>query len=198
MLAGNIAINALDNVTALNMALGGARGFVDMPPFDYEGVANFGALDVRGMLRNEEAKPEFTPVQLQRLDEISYARNTSLIKLDVEGMELAVLRGGIELLKRRRPALFVENNLPGEASEALIKFFCEMEYDCYWQICFSFNESNYRQNKNNVFGRGNCINILAVPQSATSDIRGMRKVSSIEDHPYKWISQTSERNAIQA
>lgn len=186
LLAGNIAINERSNVIALNMALGEARGFVDIPPFDYESVANFGALDLRNMLRSEQAAAEFTPVQLQRLDEIAYARNASLIKLDVEGMELAVLRGGIELLKRRRPALFLEDNMPGKASEDLLKFLGDMDYDCYWQICLSFNKNNYRKNRNNIFGGGNCVNVLAIPRSASSNIQGLRKIAGMEDHPYKW------------
>lgn len=191
LLATNIAINDLSNVTALNMALGEARGIVDMPPFNYEGSQNYGALDIRKMLKDERSVAQYTPVPLQKLDEIAYARNASLIKADVEGMELAVLRGGMELIRRRQPALFLENNAPDESSEQLLTFLSEIKYDCYWQISFSLNPKNFAGNTNNIFDRGNSVNVLAIPQSAQSDIRGFRKISSVTDHPYKWSSQAA-------
>jgi FkbM family methyltransferase len=56
----------------------------------------------------------FTQVQvrLERLDDQPFARNgpVDLIKIDVEGHELEVLKGGIETIRRCKPVLIVENN----------------------------------------------------------------------------------------
>ncbi|MGC4026777.1 MAG: FkbM family methyltransferase [Mesorhizobium sp.] len=122
LLAANIANNNLGNVTALNAAVGEKRGLVDMPPFSYDDTQNFGALDIRSFLKGETETTAYIPIAMQRLDDISLARNAQLIKLDVEGMELAALRGATEILARCRPALFVENHSAGESSEQLLQF----------------------------------------------------------------------------
>ncbi len=47
------------------------------------------------------------PVQLKRLDEYGFT-NVGFIKIDVEGHEEAVLRGGVETLAQSRPTLLIE------------------------------------------------------------------------------------------
>jgi len=47
------------------------------------------------------------PVELVPLDSLPLS-DVSLIKIDVEGMEMAMLAGAMNLLKRERPALIVE------------------------------------------------------------------------------------------
>ncbi|MCO5065041.1 MAG: FkbM family methyltransferase [Rhizobiaceae bacterium] len=186
LLAANITINELGNVRALNMALGDTRGLVDMPQLDYEVSQNFGAFRVREFLRDEKAPISYTPVTLLRLDDIAPARNASVLKLDVEGMELAVLRGGSELIQKRRPVIFAENHLPGNDSEKLLSFFEEINYDCYWQVSSSFEKNNFNKNSNNIFGNESCVNNLAIPREVASNIAGMRKVKDPTDHPYIW------------
>jgi len=60
--------------------------------------------------RGEEAGPrEELPVRLERLDDLPLASGPiAFIKCDVEGHELAVLRGGELLLRRLLPALLIE------------------------------------------------------------------------------------------
>ncbi len=47
------------------------------------------------------------PIEVVRLDDLPDLV-PSLVKIDVEGMELAVLAGAAETLKRHRPLIFVE------------------------------------------------------------------------------------------
>ena len=49
-------------------------------------------------------------VPVVRMDDISFLRRVSFMKLDVEGFELEVLRGGRALIERDRPAIFGEFN----------------------------------------------------------------------------------------
>lgn len=55
---------------------------------------------------------ETVQVDLQRLDDQVFVWETAvdLIKIDVEGHELEVLRGGLETIRRDRPVLIIENN----------------------------------------------------------------------------------------
>lgn len=71
-----------------------------------------------------------SPVQIKRLDdvdEISSLFSIDLMKLDVEGYELKVLRGATNTIKKHKPILFVEvddNNLidQGDSAKELILF----------------------------------------------------------------------------
>ena len=182
LLAASISLNQLENVHALNIALGKDRGIVDMPQLDYDASQNFGAFDLRSFLKTEQSPLSHMPVSLQRLDDISLARNASVIKMDVEGMELAVLQGATELLRRRRPALLIENN-GGEASQKLLQFLFDLDYDCYWQMSRNYRDDNFNKNENNIFGYVGNTNNLAIPSEAVSNIEGLRKVQDVNEYP---------------
>lgn len=66
----------------------------------------------------------------------SEVTHADFIKMDVEGMELEVLRGGTELIKRARPVVLFEVNLSqlrahGASPRVLEKFFTSRGYRLY-------------------------------------------------------------------
>jgi FkbM family methyltransferase len=63
-------------------------------------------------------------VAVLRLDDLPEA---ALVKIDVEGMELAVLRSGIKMLEAHHPVLSVEAATP-EAQKAVANFLTPMNY----------------------------------------------------------------------
>jgi FkbM family methyltransferase len=67
------------------------------------GAANSGGATVRQI----GVEHESVPITLSALDTFDL-RNVSAIKIDVEGHELAVLRGARETLERERPILLIE------------------------------------------------------------------------------------------
>ena len=85
-------------------------------------------------------------VEVVRLDDFSLALELpkiDLIKIDVEGYELNVLRGAERLLKKHKPILFLElddNNLidQGDSALALIQFLGHVGYA---EICHALDES---------------------------------------------------------
>jgi FkbM family methyltransferase len=65
-----------------------------------------------------------------RLDQVGF------VKIDVEGHELAVLRGAADTLKRNRPTLFIEaeeRHHPG-AIAAITEFLAELDYLGYFEV----------------------------------------------------------------
>ncbi len=111
-LAGNIALNNCLNVQARWAAVGATTGSITVPAPDYHRPASFGSLELRRRDGTEfigqavdyadgvdTAVVPIDAFELSRLD---------LIKIDVEGMEIEVLEGAAETLRRCRPQLVVE------------------------------------------------------------------------------------------
>jgi len=112
-LCGNVAINRLNNVVVHNVALGSERTqlLLDMP--DYENESNIGAFSLDKEVREHNdylcsTKGVKQKVDVLTLDSKIHDTNIALIKIDVEGMELEVIKGGLELLKNNSypPILF--------------------------------------------------------------------------------------------
>lgn len=113
-LAGNIAVNNCLNARARNSALGEICGELSIPQPDYFAPASFGSLELRHRESTEfigqrisYASDDCTKINLVSLDSLRLPR-VDLIKIDVEGMELEVLRGAQDVMRRLRPILIVE------------------------------------------------------------------------------------------
>ena len=74
-------------------------------------------------------------VPVKRLDDLQLD-NVGLVKVDVEGHELAVLRGGAETLTRNRPAVLVEaeERHHPDAVAAITEFLSGLGYAGYFDI----------------------------------------------------------------
>ena len=159
MLCGNLAINTVWNVIAERVALGAASGILYVPPVNYAESGNFGSVTM-GSEGGE-------PVQMLTLDAYNFTR-CDLIKIDVEGMELEVLRGAEQTIRRLRPVLYVENDRE-DKKEALIRYlYYTLDYDLYWHCPPLFAADNFRGDLVNVFrqeGLQICsINMLCLPR----------------------------------
>lgn len=102
-LCGNIALNGLRNVTAHNFGLDTTDRFIDIEVPDYTTENNIGAFSLDAEVREHDdylckSKGGVERMQLLQLDGMGLT-NISLIKLDVEGMELNVLKGGLKTLE---------------------------------------------------------------------------------------------------
>jgi FkbM family methyltransferase len=93
-------------------------------------------LDSRGSLE-AAANPGYAlrPIEVEAvpLDALGL-EDVAILKIDVEGHELAVLGGASELLRRERPSLLVEieeRHHPG-GSAAVFDFLAERDYECYF------------------------------------------------------------------
>lgn len=118
----NIGLNKLPNLTVLPFGLGDIQGNLNM---EIRTPDNRGGNRI-ALQPNNDAQI----VQVKRLDEVEeilFLPEVNLIKIDVEGFELKVLRGGHDLLKRHKPILFIEidnNNLldQGDSAQSLVSY----------------------------------------------------------------------------
>jgi FkbM family methyltransferase len=102
VLRSHIAWNQLTNIEVVQAAMGDREGAIDFTfrsdPLDLGGFANSLAYDIGGVTQS---------IPMTTLDKVCADLTPDLIKIDVEGAELHVLRGGAETLKRAHPTLVV-------------------------------------------------------------------------------------------
>jgi FkbM family methyltransferase len=124
-LQGNVIENQLSNVTMFAAAASDSDGTVS---FHVAGDSAYGSTrDVK----NGWATSRVLTVPATRLDTEWSARGTplvSVIKIDVEGAELAVLRGSREVIRRCRPVLLLEAADADELAE-IEKYLLQLNYE---------------------------------------------------------------------
>jgi len=102
MLAGNTAMSGLLNLGCHRLALGEVPGEIELPILDPYRPADFGMVS----LGHQTDLPSET-VPLASVDSLGFHR-VDLIKIDVERMELALLKGAAETIARCRPLIWIE------------------------------------------------------------------------------------------
>lgn len=178
MLAGNIALNALENVVCHQKAVGDTNGEIRLPPLPPPDVNfNYGAVSISQGHGTGENVPLVT------LDSLNL-KSCRVIKIDTEGMEPQVLKGGQVLIERCRPLIYVENNEPG-ASKRLSKVLDELGYTAWWSIFPYFDSRNFFSNTVDVWQ--NVVpsaNLLCAPKEADL-VRGDLEPFLGEDDDWK-------------
>jgi len=183
-LCANVALNSIVNVDARHAAVGAEPGFVLIPDFDYSRRDNFGAVEANAYNagRKVDKVTLDADLELERLD---------LIKVDVEGMELDVLRGAGGLLRRFEPALYVENDRQ-DNSEALIRHLMDFDYRLYWHLPPLFNPANFYTESENVYPNIVSVNMICLPRAVPQNI-GFKEVTDPAEHPMKRPSRPTDR-----
>jgi FkbM family methyltransferase len=147
---------------AMNVAVGSAEGTAKMEVLDYSVKNNIGGL---GLGAGSNPWGRYREVPVVTLDGLGLEERVSFIKIDVEGYELEVLRGAVELIKRDKPVLYVENDR-ADKSAALKRFISE-ELG-YWFESHDpplFRANNFFKSDKNVWGVNYVsVNLLCRPK----------------------------------
>ena len=114
-LAGNVAINNCFNARAIHAAVTSQPGAMKMPAPNYFAQGSFGSLELRkrGILPSSSAsrstigKARWSTCRPSASIRSNFPR-LDLIKIDIEGMELEALAGGVKCIGNLRPILVVE------------------------------------------------------------------------------------------
>lgn len=152
-LCGNVALNNLINVTCLQRACSDVEKVLWVPCVDYTQDGNYGGVSIEEQdeIRNLGVEGKAYPVATLTIDQLQLAR-CNLIKVDVEGMELEVLKGAVKTIQRYRPYLYVECDRESKVDE-LVKFIKNLGYDFDTHLPPLFNEENYFKNPVNVLDK---------------------------------------------
>ena len=178
LLTANVALNEASAVVHTHhVALGAdsAQGAtVNVPLVNYSISANFGGISLLQTYARSE------PVPLRTLDSFfpgvaaaegavegaGAVRCPNFVKVDVEGMEVEVIRGGAAMLRSCQPVLYVENNCKKD-SPGIVGVLHELGYALYWDLQPYFNPQNFFNNSVDIFVNAfMSYNVLAVPRAS--------------------------------
>lgn len=164
LLQDNVNKNKLKNVKVFNVGIGKKKEELELNEIDYSKVGNFGGVSFKydSSSFTKNIKNKKYKVKIISLNEFMEIEKCNFMKIDVELMELDILTGGKNFLKKFRPILWIENHqfYPNEIN----KFLLENDYNAYWAYSNIFNESNHFINGNNYFGELATLNTLAIPK----------------------------------
>lgn len=144
------------------------NGFMSLPALGDLDHKNFGRIEVgHGSLK----------AKCTRIDDLNLQK-LRLLKADVEGHELSVLRGARETIKRLKPLIYVENDRPENNAE-MIAMLVDLGYRLYWHRPPLWNFDNFRGERVNVFGDVVNVNMLGVPEHIEYHVSGLDQVADI-------------------
>lgn len=178
-LNANLALNALGNVRAYPSACGASSAELYFTAPDYMQENNFGAV----ALRIERGALDQT-VSCVTLDAHLAQVQVGLIKVDVEGFELEVFKGGEQLIQRCRPILYFENDRV-HLSEALIAWVQAQGYRLWWHMPPLFNPNNYNDFPENLYPFISSFNMIALPEESRLTMSGFVEATDPAYHPLK-------------
>jgi FkbM family methyltransferase len=153
IMCANLALNDIGNVYAYQMGLGSEAGKMFLAPADYTAKDNFAGLSL--------ARTGIEQVEIGTIDSFELAA-LDFLKIDVEAMEMEVLKGGTATIARHRPMIFIENDRV-DGSSSIIETLFGMHYRCWWHISAPYNKHNYFQQSQDVWrGLGESNNMICV------------------------------------
>jgi len=161
LLAGNIAINGLTNVHTEQKCVSDKPGRVMVPVLDATKVHNWGGVSLVNSTEGE-------PVEVITLDSLELPR-CDFIKIDVEGMELNVLKGASALIDRCQPIIYTEADRD-ENNPALFAYLRSKGYHIYWHKPLLYNPDNYFGNPEDHLMVNNVkiasFNVICIPEGS--------------------------------
>lgn len=101
-LCGSAALNDLDNLIVKNLALGSTAGLLHAGKPDYSQAQDFGLFSLVNQAENQAEQIEVVTIDSLGLPRLDF------LKIDVEGMEIDVLKGSRNTIQQHLPWCWIE------------------------------------------------------------------------------------------
>lgn len=173
ILNANVALNNLSQVVVWPTGVADCVKSIPVPFIDLANSRNVGAVTFADNPSTSGTMVEFITIDTLR------PLLVSLIKIDVEGMELEVLKGATQTIRHDQPWLVVENNSQLKSPE-LIEYILGLDYTPYWFIApmavladnfYGITEVNdYQKHLMDTVS----LDLLCVPKGKRSPVDGLR------------------------
>lgn len=123
LLSRNVAANSMQNVAIFNVGLGGEPGRAELNLYKRGGE--------NSVFKRETPPAAVEAIQIDTLDSIANRLSLShvdFVKIDVEGFELEVLKGGKNVLARHHPSIAMETHSWGPTVDEIADFLASFGY----------------------------------------------------------------------
>lgn len=158
----NVCLAGLRNVKTSEAAMGSATGVVRLAQPNWDAPGNNGGYS---LTEHEQGEA----VRVLTIDGLNMSR-CDLIKIDVEGMEVDVIAGGRETIKRLKPNLYVEADRHDKVP-TLIEQIMGLGYQCWWHLPPLYSPENFNKNPENAFPGIVSINLLCLADKNKPDLQ---------------------------
>ncbi|MGP2435902.1 FkbM family methyltransferase [Streptomyces sp. JW3] len=125
-LAVNLRLNNVQNVKRHQAGVSSEPGWAEI---SVRFAGNL--LSTGSSLEHAADDAQLKRIQLLTLDDMFGHTKLDLVKIDVEGHEMSVLRGARQVFKRDRPTVMLEA-LVGASLDPLLEEFLPLGYECHW------------------------------------------------------------------
>ena len=126
--------------------------------------------------------PAEVQVPCVRLDDMTDGAQVGLMKIDVEGFELNVLKGATSVIQRCRPIIYVENDRV-DRSRDLIEWLWATGYKLWWHTPMLFNPNNFFGVTEDLYPGVASFNMLAIPSERAGEIPELPLITDSSFHP---------------
>jgi FkbM family methyltransferase len=194
LLCANLALNDCFNVHTHRQAVGAAPGVGQICDIEPSKEVNYGGIAVN---IDYGSLGEMTEIPIVSLDSLTLDR-LDFVKIDAEGMDVAVLSGAAETIRHHRPLVFLEATPAG--LETIVATLSDMDYDCYWYVSRLFDPDNFRQAQEDLWADLGYIlvsaDIIAAPRAGSVCIEGLPPAAGGVDWTSLFLSPDNHRTGL--
>jgi FkbM family methyltransferase len=149
-LCANLSLNHSRNVLTVPKACAPERSTLYFARQDYDQPGNFGSVRLRNQATAGDESIEALPLD----DMLDASWDVGLLKIDVEGMESAVLQGAGGTLENDQP----------DKSRTLIEQLWALDYRLWFHLPTLFNPNNFAGHAENLYPTLVSVNMLCLPK----------------------------------